>query len=361
MSSSISHFKGWIAAIAAFLLIEGTILVVAAPNPLDRTNFLQMSFGSTALQRHFVFRKIREFADSKPTIVQVGDSSGFFGIDPRVVMKHLPDGFNYLNMSCCANLGFNGYYNLLDFMAQRNDSIRYMVLHITPYTMPRPELWDADGANIWGVPELNVFGSAVHDEFLSIKRIFHIPSLAYRQPATDAINNVTPLFYLMAALKGEKANIGPMYPFNSPIYIEFINTFRESHGWTPESDVRGGVYAVECDVPAPESFDIHTMRYKTYIEQVFESFTALAKRHNAKLVIVFQPVGCIFGTGTKHAKAREAIERFKVAHPEVAIPFPLIETWPVELFSVPAHVVRERTDLIGNRLGLALKEIVARK
>lgn len=360
MNLSISHFKGWIVATAALLLVEGTILVVAAPNPLDRTNFLQLSFGSTTLQRPFVFHKIREFAYSQPTIVQVGDSSGFYGIEPNVVMGHIPDGHSYLNMSCCANLGFNGYYNLLEFMAQRNDSVRYMLLHITPYTMPRPELWDADGANLWGTPELTVFGNAVREEFMSVKRIFHIPSLAFRRQVTDAVYYLTPLFEYIDRISGISTAVGRRHPLYNSHYIEFLSLFRESRGWMPESDVRGGVYAAECDVPAPELFDIRSMRYKTYIEEVFESFAALAKRYSAKLVVVFQPVGCVFGTGARHAKARDAIERFKISHPEVEIPFPMIETWPVDMFSVPAHIRREHTDLIGNRLGAAMKAIIER-
>lgn len=141
MNSYISHFKEWIVAAAILLVLEGTIYAVAAPDPFDRTNFLQFSFGrAEPAQRLFVFHKLRAFEHSSPTIVQAGDSSGFYGIEPSVVMRHLPQGVSYLNMSCCANLGFRGYYNILEFMAEHNTSVRYMVLHFTPYTMPRPEM-----------------------------------------------------------------------------------------------------------------------------------------------------------------------------------------------------------------------------
>jgi hypothetical protein len=121
----------------------------------------------------------------------------------------------------------------------------------------------------------------------------------------------------------------------------------------PESDIRGGVYAAECDVPAPKRYGT------TYIEYIFEKYAALAAQHGSRLVIVFQPVACVIGTGKGSAEARKAIERFRIKHPEVAIPFPLIESWPVDMFSVPAHVRREHTDLIGNRLGQAMKRIMA--
>jgi len=84
----------------------------------------------------------------------------------------------------------------------------------------------------------------------------------------------------------------------------------------------------------------------------------LARRHGVKLVVAFQPVACTIGTGTLNAEARQIIEEFGHANPDVAIPFPLIETWPSELFSVPAHIKSEHTDLIGNRLGKALANVL---
>src|SRR5262249_28233355 len=147
MSSSILPFRSWAAAVLALVAVELLVYVALRPNEFDRTNFLQFSFARDETpQRAFMYHKVREFAYANPTIVQSGDSSGFFGIKPLEIMKYLPEGVSYLNMSCCANLGFSGYYNVFQFMAERNKSIRYFVLHITPYTMPRPELWDADGA-----------------------------------------------------------------------------------------------------------------------------------------------------------------------------------------------------------------------
>lgn len=148
MNSFISHFKAWIVAALLIGAVEVAIYSIARPGPFDRTNFLQFSFAhSETAQRLFVFDKIKAFADANPTIVQSGDSSGFYGIEPSVVMGHLPPGNSYLNMSCCANLGFNGYYNILDFMAARNSAVQYLVLHVTPYTMPIPEMWESSASS----------------------------------------------------------------------------------------------------------------------------------------------------------------------------------------------------------------------
>jgi hypothetical protein len=370
MSSSISRSKAWFLAAAIIVAYEAIIGVMAAPSLFERTNFLQHMFArAEPMQRLFVFHKLKAFEHSNPTVVQSGDSSGFYGIEPSVVMKHLPKDVSYLNMSCCANLGFNGYYNIFEFMARRNPSLRYMVLHITPYTMPRPETWNADGANLWGTPGLEVFGDAVYNEFVAPRQIMHPPSLAYRGRVTQVAYSLPRLLGYRLGQRSPDPQVLPaggeapvdFLRADSPMYLEFLGTVTPARGWMPESDIRGGVYASECEIPTPDFLDFRTRLRKTYLEEVFDSFAALAKRHDAILVIVFQPVACVFGTGEPSAIARAVVAKFKRDHPDVEIPFPLIETWPAEIFSVPAHVRREYTDRIGDRLGNAMAEIVARR
>ncbi|MGM4885321.1 hypothetical protein AB8A20_08085 [Tardiphaga sp. 604_B6_N1_1] len=355
-------WRPWIVAGLAIVAIELTIVTLGVSPKIDRTNFLQFSFNRPdPLQRLIVFHKIRAFENSSPTIVQSGDSSGFYGIDSRIVTSHLPAGASYLNMSCCANLGYNGYYNVLDLMAEKNPSIKYMVLHITPYTMPRPELWDSDGANLWGTPDLKVFGEAIYTEFLGFWQSWYLPSMAFRKEVTSSAYYLAPLLNKFQPAAHFPPEAEPPVDFlrarvgNAP-YLEFLENFKKANGWTPETDVRGGVYASECDVPTPSFFNLRTLSEKTYIQEVFESFASLAKRHKATLVIVFQPVACI--AGAKSAEASAIIDRFKQDHPEVVIPFPFIETWPDNLFSVPAHIRREHTDLVGERLGVAMGNIM---
>ena len=79
----------------------------------------------------------------------------------------------------------------------------------------------------------------------------------------------------------------------------------------PESDVRNGVAATECDILAPELLSIVSMSYKTYLEDVLVAYTAMAKRHNATRVVAFQPVACQLGTGKGSERARAVIDHFK--------------------------------------------------
>jgi hypothetical protein len=350
MNSFISPFKGWLAAGFALLAIEAAIQLVAPHSLFDRTNFLQFSFGhDETLQRVFVFDKVKAFADSRPTILQAGDSSGFYGIEPAVVMRHLPPGVTYLNMSCCANLGYRGYYNILEFMAERNPTIKYMVLHVTPWTMPSPELWDSDGAALWGTPDLKVFGGAFYEEFQSIWRAFHLPSLAFRRQVTDRTYSLNGTFNQLDR---------PLT--SSPAYSEFSDVFAQARGWTPETDKNAPVTTGDCIVAAPEFFSLRSISHKSSVEEVFGAFAAMARRHHAILVIAFQPVSCVRGSREENNKAQKFVDEFKQKNPDVEIPFPLFETWPSNLFSANPHILRGHTDLVGDRLGAAMAEIMKR-
>jgi hypothetical protein len=350
MSSYILPFRGWLAGAVLLFALEAAVYWFGAPNPYDRNNFLQLAFAHDETpQRAFVYDKIKAFADSQPTIVQSGDSSGFYGIEPSVVMRHLPPGVTYLNMSCCANLGYNGYYNILDLMLTHNPSVRYAVLHITPYTMPLRELWESDGAALWGTPELKVFGDAVYEEYLGLWRIFHLPSLAFREKVTDFF------YYQHGRFKQADRPL-----INNVNYIEFQKMFRQTLGWMPEDDPRIGIAATECQVAMPKFFDIWTLHHKTYLQQILETYVAMVRSHHAKLVVVFQPVACVIDTGAGTAEARAVIEQFQRDNPDVDIPFPLVTTWPGDMFSVPAHVRHEYTDRVGDRLGKAMAAILAR-
>ncbi len=348
MNSSISHFKAWLLVLLIVLGIEMIYLAFMRPHEMDRTNLLQFSFATPeTAQRLFTWHKMRAFGDSEPHVVQVGDSSGFHGIDPLLVEAYLPPGTRYVNMSCCANQGFRGYINVLKYMLDRNEGIRYAILHITPHTMPRPEMWDADGAALWGDANITVFGEAIGKEVNAPWSWFRVPTLAARGDVTHTV------YYFGDLFRSRDAPMLDAYP-----YLEFLDLFRKHRGWTPENDVQQYIDPQECKVHTPKTFDWRSFSRKTYIEVVFPKFAALARRHNIKLVVVFQPVGCQLGDGAGSQVARDGLRRFMVENPDVAVPFPLIETWDPARFSVPAHVHTEWVPETSRRLGEALRDIM---
>ena len=82
---------------------------------------------------------------------------------------------------------------------------------------------------------------------------------------------------------------------------------------------------------------------------------------DARLIIVFQPVACIVGSGVRNREVRAQFDRFMAENPDVIVPFPMIYTLPSDRFSVPAHVKDEWRSENSRRLGKALAEILARE
>jgi hypothetical protein len=351
MNSYISHFKPWFLALAIIALIEGAYFAYAHPPLMDRTNLLQYGFAKPELpQRLFTWHKLRDLADGNWTVAQVGDSSGFHGIDPRIVETFLPDGQTYVNMSCCANQGFMGYYNVLKYTLEQSPSIKYAVLHFTPYTMPNQAVWKDDGAALWGDSNITVFGEAIGKEVNQPFTWAKLPTLALRQPLTQEI------FYL-----GEKFRRRDQPLLDNVNYLSFLESYKTTHGWMPASDPPTLVAQTECVMPTHPSQRWIPPYYDTLLEEVLATYASLARAHDAKLVVVFQPVACVLGTGAGSKDAREAVQRFAKSNPDVAIPFPLIETWPQDRFLVPAHVTNEAVPLTSSRLGNALAEIIRQR
>jgi hypothetical protein len=349
MSSFISHFRPWLVALLVLLGIEMTYFAVSRPPRLERTNFLQFAFATSETpQRLFVYHKLEYFSDSRPKIVIAGDSSGFYGIQPTVVTQHLPSDTKMVNLSCCANLGFRGYYNILEYMIEHNSSVRYVVLYFTAYTMPSSPLWDGDGAQLWADTSLKVFGGDVWREFLSPWRIFQVPSLAARRWVTDDI------YYLGHRFKQRDAPL-----LDNANYLEFLSMFRETGGWMPERDQRVAVSAAACPIQVVDFFDWRVFSRRTYLQDVLETYADMARRHGVVLVVAFQPTACSGGPGAERANA--IIQTFKKANPDVEIPFEVAETWPADRFSVPAHVKNEFSGAVSDRLGNALAEIIRRR
>ena len=216
--------------------------------------------------------------------------------------------------------------------------------------MPRTETWDKDGAALWGDANIKVFGDAIYHEFISPWRLLYPPSLAVRRAITDRADYLNGLFAQLDR---------PL--LNNENYLEFLRIYKQTRGWMPESDLRLPIYQGECGVDDFKFFDIRHMAWKSYTEEVLDAFTDLARRYNKVLVVVFQPVPCNLGSGKGSAEARATLERFKVSHPEVEVPFPLITSWPASMFSVTAHIAEEHRSLLTERLGPAMAEIVQRR
>ena len=335
MNSFTFSFKSLALALGIILLIEAACALGLRPGVTDRADFASLRL----FHRSLILDKLNDFANSSPDIIQVGDSSGFHGVRPEIVMNYL-GGLKYLNLSCCAPLGYNGYYGIADFMLRRNPSIKVLVLYVNLRDLPRADMIDSEYK----------LGEAM-----------------------EALNS--PLAYLRPATLALRQKISDAYERPTRLDLEFSadarNSIRHNHGWWAEHDPRlsGRGYveywrricgetgvAIQDDGPTYYSYDpIHGQR--SYMVSEFERFAQLAANYGAKFIILFHPYSCRALEGTlipARLKDLRAVEqRFTNV---TALPDEMVELWPTGQFTSAAHLRVGYDEINSRRVG----ELLAR-
>ena len=85
-------------------------------------------------------------------------------------MKEL-DGVRYFSLSCCANTGFDGYYDFVKFALDHDPNLRAIVLYITFNNLPQQRLLGGDA---------KLGAAKIHEAFVGPWSIVSLPSLALR-------------------------------------------------------------------------------------------------------------------------------------------------------------------------------------
>lgn len=349
-----------VGALSLVIAIELTISRLQ-PNVADRNNFFEYRLGHDEQpERVLVEDKFTLFAADDPTILQVGDSSGFLGVMPPVVESVLP-GARYLNMSVFANLGYRGHYEMARAILRRNPNVKALVLYFAPVGFqPNKAMVSAKdllGDDIW-----REFGSPLH-------AAFHLPSLGLRQ-------QVTSLAYEGRTTSREERDRRALRR-----YPEAKALIPQSGGWQREHDNTEDRATGVIDnmrvanlLPAsmsdqqvlstasahygelPETFDWMRLRYVSMAEQVFDQFRDLAQAHGARLIIASAPVSEIFRNlpaGARFAETQRALDAYAAKRPDVGI-VPLAYL-PDDHFSSPMHVATPYTTANSLRFAHALK------
>src|SRR6266568_6101983 len=128
---------------------ETLIALTFKPNLLERSGWLLHDpYKGEPFDRIVVREKFRSLEDSDPDIISVGDSSGFFSIQPTIVNRYT-HGLKYVSLSTGANQAYAGYKAMAEYMLQRSHHIKYVVLYLFPNLIPSDEvLAAADLGNI---------------------------------------------------------------------------------------------------------------------------------------------------------------------------------------------------------------------
>jgi hypothetical protein len=357
MSLFISHFRPWCIALLVLIGMESGYYYLRHPDRFDRTCFLEHRFANDEnIPRLFVYEKVRHFVDSAPDIVQVGDSSGLYGIIPHVVLSYLP-GYKYANLSAATTVGHDGFLYLAQLMLERNRTVKYLVVYNTPVGgLPRDMLWKKP----------NLLSHDIYDQFLDpLHTALQLPTLEARR---DVINY---LCYMNGNLKGQRAPLA-----NNDGYLMFNAIFRSTFGWARETDNTGDIQPdmkayLDAQVPQwigggvqvnPEYiFDWPSMSQRSFYDIIYSKYAKLAKKHKVKLVILFNPVPESIRKAPKEFfdgnAIMVAIDQLRAKYPEVYFP-QQIEYWPDDKFSVFSHIATPHAVENSERVGKILKGII---
>src|SRR6185295_6834867 len=269
MISFIFSFRPLLLAVATIACVEIAVALVDKPNIVERSNYFNWAY-STLEPYHklVVHQKLSELVSSQPDIIQVGDSSGFHGIRSKTVMEYL-DGLSYLNLSCCANTGFDGYYDIAKFALDHSPNIRAVVLYLTRNNLPQQ-------SRMGGDQELG--STKIHDSFAGPWAFIKLPSLALRPVATDAVYNRFNRSVRGVALQNRLSR--------APMVVDMLRSVKDERGWWAEHDRRlvgarrQQLFAKTCD-DVVGFYTVETLSSRTgeFLPLVaFDNLAALANR-----------------------------------------------------------------------------------
>jgi hypothetical protein len=332
----------WIAAALIICGIEAGVYVVFRPNAVERSDFIVQPiqrFMSLLAERWIIWRKAAALTVSEPVAVHAGDSSGYFGVMPEVVSEYI-GGRQILNMSCCANQGFHGYLAVLEHAVRNFPSIEYLIIYMSPVVAPSGTLWrGGEEIQIGAGQSMSVMGDALEENLTSFRRYLFPPSNMFR-PAV-----------MRDVFQGRlRAGLHPTQAprIDTPVY-NAASVFLERGGYMIEHDVQTNPSQCKTQLA------IHARSGRSYFDLAMEEFVALGERYGVTPVVIFQPTACALGEGNRDLS--DEVERLRRRYPKLKIPFDLVETWPANFFSVPAHVQRTIAIETSRRMGRALRDL----
>ena len=277
--------------------------------------------------------------DDDPDIISVGDSSGFFSLQPTVVNRYL-HGRKYVDLNTGANHAFDGYYGIAEYMLRRSRHIRYVVLYMFPTLLPQED-----------VMKVADLGPITRQDLDSVKARLTPPS-AFLSP-----------YAKFEVFEGRRFHADEPLTNSVPV-LELTSTVDAAQGWLPEFDIRYdridgrlGFYSDRRTGPA------HWLDGEpSAIVANLNSFYRMVRSYGADLVIAFGPMPrrSLNPIDPNLNAADRALAEFQQQHPDVKFLFPLVALWGPEKFGMYNHISREYTFLSSKRIGEAFATLLER-
>jgi hypothetical protein len=325
-------------AIALAGSIELAIELRFHPGYWQRSTYLMYDpFRSEQFDRAELAIRLGNVQDSDPDIISVGDSSGFFSLQPTIVNRYL-HGWKYVDLNTGANHAYDGYYAIAKYMLERSHHIKYVVLYTFPQLLPQPA--------VFAVADL---GPILMGDLVSIKAEL-LPPSAFLTP-----------YLKFRIFEGRRFHRGDPLGSTVPL-LQLTDTVGAAEGWLPEFDIRydriGGQSGFYPD-GRPGLLPRLGLAERSSTVSYLEDFERMVRSYGARLVIAFAPLPGRFldPNDPNVVIADQALARFQRERPGVKFLFPLLTPWGPEKFGMFNHISREYTFLASRRLGEGLARL----
>ena len=354
MFSNFKYFKSLLIASILFITFETfiyfkigreNIIASSIENGLLEKNFKKFDVG----QKHIVLYKSQIFKKSNSEFIQVGDSSGLFGVRPNIVKSYL-SGMDYINTNCCADMGWEGYAYSANYYLKKNPNAKYLVLYVTPYSLPMQfkKGFSDDLANIFGETDYdNLFNFFSFLPSLYLRE--DIQNLVYRQDNENKENE----FKRVMKQIGVAENFEEITGYKISRFTEFLES---SAGWLPY-DKKYNYRNIPVDACGKQiTNNFYDNSGNGTLKKSLNKIAAVSKKYKVKLIVFFNPVACI--DSHKMIPIISEIEEFKKSHPEVLIPFDFITTLNKNQFGDQWHLTTEASIKQSHEIGKSLKKLL---
>jgi hypothetical protein len=355
VSSFISSFKPLLAALAIIVGLEAAVALIWKPDVIQRSNYFSWMYGSEdPFHKFLIYTKMRELLTADAEVVGVGDSSGFNGIRPKIVMEDIPN-LSYFSMNNVANTGFDGYYDFAKFALAHNPRLKAIVLYITLNNVPNNYIVGGDAGGLGA--------EKIHEAYVGPWSFIALPSFVLRPVVTNVAYSM--FGYLVPLRKGLTANVDAQ---------NMMQSAESERGWWAEHDGRrigsknDQFFEQLCgkdDVFSRTRADWSSPNGNFLPLVVFKKFAALAKSHDKKLLIVFHPHPCATISSDTQQLLAETLDQVKSEYPNVQVfPERIFEHWPRQIFTGADHLYvgyeyyssRRLARFLAAALGLPAKE-----
>ena len=326
-------------AVAFAGLVELTLYLAYHPDFWRRTTWLMHDpYRPELFDRVELYLRLSHLEDSDPDIISVGDSSGFFSLQSKVVNR-FTGGTKFLSLNTGANQAFIGYRGIAEYMLRRSKHIKYVVLYIYPQLLPQePVIQVAD------------LGPITYDDLASVRSYLTPPSAFLAPYAKNR------LF--------EGGHFSKAQPLSNQMpALQLMSTVDNTLGWLPEFDVRydriNGRVGFYSDGRSGWYNQLGGTEPSAIVANLDE-FDRVVRSYGAQLVVAFAPVSdrVLVEGDPEIVPNDQALARFQREHPDVKFLFPLLTSWGPEKFGMYNHISREYTFLSSERLGRALDKLV---